>query len=167
MRAKLGAPPAITAAAEEVSQRRLAPEQCVGRHAECQRRTIVHTARFHAQDFAPTDIVVRAQPQPGGKCCSAPELRDVGANLGEDRVRSQDTDTRNGSQVHPKDTVEVAPQVEVWLIAEDFPAAHFGWSKWLRLRIHLGIKPLKLLLDLQVAGSHELLVMAVGGQRLL
>ena len=78
-------------------------------------------------------------------------------------MRSQDTDTRNGSQVHPEDPVEVAPQIEVWLIAEDLSATHFGWSKWLRLRIHLGIKPLELLLDFQVAGRPS--ASGIGGRR--
>ena len=57
-------------------------------------------------------------------------------------------------------------QIKIRFVAKEFPAPHFGWSERLCCLIHLCIKPFELLLDLPIASGHELLVVAVGGQRL-
>jgi hypothetical protein len=61
----------------------------------------------------------------------------------------------------------VGPQVESRFIAEELLTAHLGRSQRPRLHVHVSVKLLELPLDLQIASSHEFLVMAKGSQRLL
>jgi DNA primase catalytic core, N-terminal domain len=122
--------------------------------------------RARTEHLAAADAVVRTQSHPRRKRSRAAERRQIASHLAEQGMRGEGVDARDFGQIDPEDAVQMFPQIELQFIAARLLAVFCAGRQPPRATFGGGRKLLQHLLDLDIAGGHLLLVVAIGHHRL-
>src|SRR5579872_3359421 len=77
---------------------------------------ILGAAGLAGKNAVPALAGIGTQPQPGTERRRIGKLGYVGPDLGQNGIRGERTDARNGRQINPKESVQFAAQIETDLV---------------------------------------------------
>lgn len=153
--------------AEELTEVALGATQRVGSEPESDGGSILHLSGLAGQDLGTADPFLGAEAQPRRKRRGVTKAADIRADLGEDDLGGDGTDSGNIGEVDPSDAIELTAEIETGTVALTLKSRVFGaarkglgTTRGARQKLHEA-------LDLAVQLGDQLLVIPVAIQGLL